>query len=414
MNSLQIPATPTTYTLELTARCNSACIGCGNVFPRTFGDMGVERWRTILQRVQPHAVSLRITGGEATLHPQFAEIVRLVDDMGVPFVLFSNGFWHDADGTIRLLKSLEHLDGVLISLHGDTAAAHQAFTGTNTFERVKETIKAATKIDATTKKPLTINTNTVITRANFERVKDVAELSHSLGATFAAFSRYYGPPTPVTNLSEAEFRGAAAAVHQLRKSGANVQFNNCVPSCFDGKPTKSCPAGITSCTIDPHGAVRPCTHAPHVLGNLLQQPIEEIWQGEPAGAWRALIPPACATCAEFARCRGACKAMAYHMRQARDPLMQEPLAASLPARQPLSMQLYRNARPQQNFTLRREEYGYLLANRNQLVPVKLEAKPVLDAMDGSSTLQEIQATYGQPALTLVAYLFNKGLVRLTQ
>ncbi len=405
---LLIPATPTTYTLELTSRCNSACVGCGNVFEHTLGDMDVEHWQSLLAKIKPHIVNLRLTGGEPTLHPQFPDLIRLVDGLGVPFVLFSNGLWPAPDETLSLLLDCAHLDGVLISLHGRDVATHQSFAGVDSFAQVVSIIHQATRAG------LTVNTNTVLTRHNHQDIAAIAELSQGLVARFAAFSRYYGPPTPVTELSEGEFRAATATVHDLQRRGLRVQFNNCVPVCFDGQPTKSCPAGITHCTIDPLGRVRPCTHAPQVLGNLFSQPITEIWRGEAAEQWRALIPPVCKTCAEFVRCRGACKAMAYHLKRDKDPLVHSPLRHPLPTTHPTRMQLYAGARPQSNFTLREEAFGYLLINRNQIISVKAEAKSLLDILDGTTTLCQIQNAFGQPGLAFVAYLFNKGLVRLLQ
>jgi len=407
-DQLLIPATPTTYTIEITSRCNSACAGCGNVFERTLGDMDIERWRCLLENLRPYIVTLRITGGEPTLYPRFAALIHLVDGLGVPFVLFSNGLWPDPAKTLDLLLHCDHLDGVLVSLHGPDASTHQSFAGVDSFDRVTATIRQAAQAG------LMINTNTVLTRANYHAIAAIAALSNDLGARFAAFSRYYGPPTPVTDLTESEFRTAAATVHSLQRQGARVQFNNCVPVCFDGQPTKSCPAGITHSTIDPLGRVRPCTHAPHVLGSLFSQSIAEIWQGEAANQWRALIPAVCRTCAEFVRCRGGCKALACHLQRDKDPLIRRPLSHPLSAVHTRRMLIYANARPQANFTLREESFGYLLINRNQIVPVKSGTRPLLDALNGKTTMRQIQDNFGQPGLALVAYLFNKGLVHLAQ
>jgi radical SAM protein with 4Fe4S-binding SPASM domain len=408
MDQLLIPAAPTTYTLEVTSRCNSACVGCGNVFQRTLGDVDVEHWRHLLTSLKPHIISIRVTGGEPTLHPQFPTLIRLIDGLGVPFVLFSNGLWQDLDETLALLLDRAHFDGVLISLHGQDASEHQAFAGVNSFEQVTKTIRQAAQAG------LNVNTNTVLTRYNYQSIAAVATLSRELGARFAAFSRYYGPPTPVTDLTESEFRIAAATVAALHSQGTRVHFNNCVPVCFDGQPTKSCPAGITHCTIDPLGRVRPCTHAPHILGDLFNHPITEIWHSEAADQWRALIPSICKSCAEFVRCRGGCKAMAYHLQRDKDPLIRRPLKQPLSVTHTTRIQLYAGARPERNFTLREESFGYLLVNRNQIVPVRTEAKLLLDALDGTNTLDKIQNTFGQSGLAFVAYLFNKGLVRLVQ
>jgi len=334
--------------------------------------------------------------------------VRLIDGLGVPFVLFSNGLWSDPDAKLKLLLGCANLDGVLISLHGRGGASHRAFASVDSFNRVTTTIRQAAQAG------LAINTNTVLTRHNYQHISAIVTLSRDLGASFTAFSRYYGPPTPVTDLSEKEFRLAVASVEELRGQGFRVKFNNCVPVCFDGQPTKSCPAGITHCTIDPRGRVRPCTHAPHILGDLFSQSVAEIWHGPAAIQWRGLIPSECNTCAEFVRCRGACKAMAYHLRRDKDPLIRSPLRYPLPVTSPSRIQLYAGARPEPNFALRQEDFGYLLINRNQIIPVKREAKPLLDVLDGTTTLRQLQDEFGQAGLAFVAYLFNKGLVHLTQ
>jgi len=403
-----VPATPTTYTLELTSRCNSACTGCGNVFDRTLGEMAFERWRSILVQLKPHLVNLRLTGGEPTLYPQFAELTRFIDSLGVPFVIFSNGLWSQRDETLAVLLECNNLDGLLISLHGHTAQAHQAFAGVDSFDRVAGTIRLAAEAGLNT------NTNTVLTRDNHQAIPAIVSLSGKLGARFAAFSRYYGAPVPVTDLTEDEFRTAAETIQRLRDQGLPVQFNNSVPSCFGRLPTKSCPAGITHCTIDPLGRVRPCTHAPHILGDLSAEPIAEIWHNEAARRWRDLIPDTCHACAEFVRCRGGCKAMAYHLRQSHDPLIRRPLQEPLRCASPGRMQLYSGARPEPNFTLREEAFGYLLINRNQIIPVRRETRPLLDALDGATTLSQIEQDFGSAGLEFVAHLFNKGLVILNQ
>jgi radical SAM protein with 4Fe4S-binding SPASM domain len=407
-DQLLIPATPTTYTLELTSRCNSGCVGCGNVFERALGEMGIERWRHVLMKLKPHIVNVRVTGGEPTLHAQFEALIRLIDGLSVPFVIFSNGLWLDPSKTLAILLDCANLDGVLISLHGKDAVSHQAFVGIDSFDRVTTTIRLAAQAG------LAVNTNTVLTRYNYRDIPAIVTLSRDLGARSAAFSRYYGPPTDVTELPESEFRLAVAAAHRIQQQGFRVQFNNCVPLCFDGKPTKSCPAGITHCTVDPLGRVRPCTHAPHVLGDLFSQSITGIWHGQAANQWRALIPPICKTCVEFVRCRGACKAMAYHRNQDKDPLIRKPLQEPLLVTNPSRIQLYAGARPQPNFVLRQEDFGYLLINRNQIIPVKSDAKPLLDMLDGTTTLRQLQDEFGQPGLAFVAYLFKKGLVHLSQ
>jgi radical SAM protein with 4Fe4S-binding SPASM domain len=403
-HKLYVPTVPTTYTLELTSYCNNACVGCGNVFSRNLGEMPAERWGFLLERLRRYLINIRVTGGEPTLHRHFSQIIRAIDRLDVPFVLFSNGVWEHRQEIIQLLSDCRNLDGVLISLHGKDNSSHRQFVGCDTFEETIQSIKEATQAG------LLINTNTVLTRANFRDVEEIAQLSLDLGSGFVAFSRYYGAPTPVTMLSDDELVEAIESVHTLKARGVPVRFNNNVPACFSGYPSKSCPAGITHCTIDPMGNVRPCNHVPITFGNLFDRSIKELWHSDSARWWRSLIPQACFQCAEFDRCRGGCKAMALQLGRGQDPLMRRPLVKKLQQDAPRKLTLYEKAVPFKSFEMRREEFGLMLANRSRILPVALTAEPLLNWLDGTHSLHAIKQQFGQEGLNFVGQLYIEGLV----
>ena len=79
---------PVAYYLELTPDCNNHCPGCGNVYARHRGRLPApldgERWNNVIDRLVAHAYLFKITGGEPTLHPDFAAIIRAVADRGRP------------------------------------------------------------------------------------------------------------------------------------------------------------------------------------------------------------------------------------------------------------------------------------------------------------------------------------------
>jgi len=404
-HKLYVPKAPTTYTLELTSYCNNACAGCGNVFSRDLGEMEVERWVALLDRLHPHLVNVRVTGGEPTLHRQFPQVVRAIDRLNVPFVLFSNGVWENRQVIIRLLLDCGNLDGVLVSLHGKNNSSHQQFAGRDSFAETVQSIKEAAQAG------LLVNTNTVLTRANFRDVEEIAQLSLDLGVGFVAFSRYYGAPTSVTALSDDELMEAIESVHALKARGVPVRFNNNVPACFSGYTSKSCPAGITHCTIDPLGNVRPCNHVAVTFGNLFEHSIKDLWRSELARWWRNLIPQACYQCAEFDSCRGGCKAMALQLDKRQDPLMRKPLIKKLERGAPRKLTLYEKAIPLKNFVMRREDFGLMLVNRSRVLPVDFAVAPLLDSLDGTHSLQAIEQRFKQEGLNFVGRLYLEGLVR---
>lgn len=403
------PERPTTYTLELIAACNHQCVGCGNVFSRQMKFMPGAVWRRILHELRADIVSLRITGGECTLHPDFKAIIDTCDQLGIPFVVFTNGRWRRADEILALFAGCKNLDGLLISLHGHDPATYSAFVVTDSFDIVTRHIRQASAAG------IRVGTNTILLRSNVEHIERIANLSFSLGAASAAFSRYYGAPLPGLELTQDELREAMARVAALRVHEPRIVFNNCVPMCFSDVdiPTKGCTSGFTHCTIDPLGNVRPCTHSPFMLGNLLDQDIMTIWDSTPLWQWRDLIPPACTSCGVFTRCRGGCRATAYHQGLTQDPLITAPLAD--PIDPPLeTLSLYRHAHPVPHYTLRHDQFGVYLINRNRHIAVAKAALPILDALDGQTTLADLRLRFGQVALDFVGSLILSGVVQLVR
>ena len=183
---------PVAYYLELTASCNNRCPGCGNVYSleRAFVSLPLDgdAWCRLVRRLAPHTHLLNLTGGEATLHPSFAEIVRTIDSCGIPFTVFTNGRWPHEDRILTLLRTASTCDGLLVSLHGPDAATHEAFSGVpRSFKQTVATIRRATEAG------LNVATSIVINRHNWDRIEETMELALSLGANHIVCNRLIGP-----------------------------------------------------------------------------------------------------------------------------------------------------------------------------------------------------------------------------
>lgn len=397
---------PVYYSLELTAVCNSLCPVCSNVFLRRKGVLDAVEWRQVLGKIAPHAQVFKLTGGEATLHPEFPAIIETVAETGVPFALFSNGRWRDATAVIQLLQSIPTFTGLLISLHGPDAATHEGFTHTpGSFAETCENIRRATAVG------LRVHTSTVITRYNWQRSAEIVSLSQQLGAKRAVFNRYLGPPMPDIEPGDEQLRGAVQDIERLIRqhpytADFSVRYGNCIPQCFTPSSSSGCWAGIAYCTIDPWGGVRPCNHSPTLVGNLFDQSIAELWHNETMEDWRNLVPSACTCCAEFGVCRGGCRAL-IEIRQ-RDPLIGDPIPVNVGHSETIA--LYEKSRPVLNCLVQPETFGYSLIRGHMLVQVTPEAKSLLAVLTGNATLQEIKSEFGQDGLDFVGVLYSRGLV----
>jgi len=399
------PKTPIVFTLELTSACNHNCVGCGNVFPYKNKWLSEFDWEWILDKIKPYAESLRITGGECSLHPNFYNIIKHIDRLEIPYVIFSNGNWEFPHKTVEFFKSCRFFDGLLISLHGCSAKSHEAYVSTNTFDNVVKNIKLVVK------NGINVGTNTVLNKHNINEIYNIISFAKNLGVSSIAFSRFYGAPIHGFELHESEIKSALNIIMDEHEQDESIIINNCVPVCFTGRniSTKGCTSGFTHCTIDPTGIVRPCTHSQYKLGSIFQQSVEEIWASKKLKKWRNLVPLECLECASFDDCRGGCRANAIQRGLKEDPLMKGPIH-QLEYNEFENVEIYRYACPHSAFKVRRENFGFFLINRGCHLAVKYDALPIIEAIDGNTTMDEIFTKFGQVGIDFIGNLAYEGLV----
>jgi radical SAM protein with 4Fe4S-binding SPASM domain len=401
-------STPIFAYIELTSRCNNHCPGCGNVFAgnRDLAPLPVDQWHWILRKLQPDILHLCLTGGEPTLYPEFEELLALIRELDIPFSLFTNARWHDPGRVVRLLRNSPGLAEILVSLHGSDSKSHDAFTGVvGSFQETCENIRRAVTA------ALSVSINTIVTRLNFDRIDEILQIGQDSGAFSITFSRYVTSCDDGLSPSHDQLISAMDAVDKQSQASTLVFSSVCIPQCFHPSSFGGCLAGVTSCTVDPWGNVRPCVFAPVLCGNLLEQTTEEIWQGEAMQHWREMIPEPCTRCVEFSRCHGGCRAAAMMRGLKQDPLMRQPVLEKEPSVLP-RVTLRNSARPVGRFTMRAEPFGYVLVRGSQVTPVTQEAKPVLEACDGRTRLEDLGERFGQEALDFIATLYLRGMIEL--
>jgi radical SAM protein with 4Fe4S-binding SPASM domain len=400
------PPIPSVFTLEITQRCQHHCVGCGNVFAHKRQEMDDTNWAAILERLHPHIKALRVTGGEPTLHGQFGRMMELVDSVGVPFVVFTNGNWADPQATIQILGGCANLRGILISLHGADPAGYLKFTGVDAFAAVTENIRQAAVAG------LRVATNTLLLTTTFQRIAGIVDLVTSLGAATISFGRYYGRTLPDLSLTASQLRTALVQIANLRRQAPGVMLSNCVPACFlPGVDfgERGCTSGFTHCTIGPEGDVRPCTHTPLILGHIQDNDIEELWQSPKLDEWRQRIPAPCLTCTALSSCRGGCRATAQQTGLSCDPLMTTPLAE--PRSVPI-VELAVDQRPRLVCSVESTQYGYTLNGAGHFVTLSHHSRSILQALDGHLSVGQLYDRFGSTGLQLVGSLLQKRLVEL--
>ncbi|MEK7253747.1 MAG: radical SAM protein [Bacteroidota bacterium] len=327
------PAMPCVFTLELTTVCNNFCSGCANVeLSRLKRDRKnnmayMTGWREILdallRNAEPQKIIVRLSGGEPTLHPEFEAVVDFLEENSIPHALLTTGRWTKlrTENLVEIYRRCRHAAGMLVSLHGSNAASHLAFVESTerAFQETCGNIRAASATG------IRVFTNTVLTKYACEEIEEIVELSKSLGAACAVFNRFIGEGHPLQPTENQLLRAISTIAH-LQNDGASCRIGNGFPKCFAPLTAFPTVAGYELCHISPDGRVRPDNFTPHSFGNLLHQPLAEIWQSPLAEAYRWHFPNTCMDCAALPACRGGIKSPNFLTAATGDPLMRTALS----------------------------------------------------------------------------------------
>jgi len=398
---------PAIYALELTPACNNHCPGCSNLYASDRGpaEMPASEWEELLAAFAPEAVQIRLSGGEPTLHPEFFRILEAATSHDAWVTIFTNGRWSTPMEFVTQLRGWPHLSGLLISLHGARATSHEAFSRVDgSFSRTIANIQLAVEND------ITVALSTIITHQNWNELEAVVDLGRQLSVQHIAFNRYLGKPLPGIEPTIDELHAAVERIEALIKAGAPVKHGICVPQCFISNASEGCLAGVAYVSVDPWGNVRPCAHSPTVIGSLQEDSMIDLWHSESMQEWRNLMPAECKSCAAYSVCHGGCRAMQELRSNGRDPLRQEALLDY--SRTQAVRELPSDARPRATLRVRAESFGYALLGQGQVMPVRAEARPVIEACDGTASLAQLVTRFGQSAVDLLGELWELGMLEL--
>lgn len=119
--------------IELTERCNCACVHCGVARPA--GDAGAkarewsaERWQALLTEAAGlGCLVVRMTGGEPLLRTDFEAIYLQARKLGLRVMLFTNGTLI-TPRLARLFRDVPPLEAVEVSIYGMTRESCEAVT----------------------------------------------------------------------------------------------------------------------------------------------------------------------------------------------------------------------------------------------------------------------------------------------
>ncbi|MEM1177709.1 MAG: radical SAM protein [Acidobacteriota bacterium] len=268
--------------IELTYRCNLDCFFCYNDLALKGKALSDEQYGVLfddLARLQ--VMNLTFTGGEPLAHPSFVRLGRMARDLGFVVRIKSNG--HALRG--KLAEEIrEEVDPFLVevSLHGATADTHDRQTRVpGSFDRLMSNVPELLAMG------YRIKFNGTLTRFNEHQIEGMFDVADSLGVLLSlsptVTPRDDGDTSPLSiSPSKKAIKDLYAYLDRRIPDGPSG--GTCTGESGAPGPSgkKNCGAGAAGLAVDPFGNVYPCVQWRRPLGNLHDQPIEEIWQSSPA------------------------------------------------------------------------------------------------------------------------------------
>jgi len=314
---------PRTVYWECTRRCNFRCIHC-------YSSSGIEgakgmslvNTKKMIDELSQNGVEfLNIGGGEPLLYPHIYKTLRYAADSHLMVEMTTNGSLIN-DQVIKKL-SLAGLEFIQVSLDGACGKTYQKIRKGGNFDLVVSNIKKLAE-------KFTVSICMVATKLNFKETDELVQLSKKLGAKYFRVIPLLGVGrgSKLSNiqLSTQEFRDYHKSIQQLKEKEKNniyIQLNEnlILPDrkniTWMPEEHYGCPAGRTTCGIDPNGNVYPCSYMNFkelLCGNITEQSLLSIWQTSTIlKDIRQVnhLKGKCSDCKYLDDCRGGCRASAY-------------------------------------------------------------------------------------------------------
>jgi radical SAM protein with 4Fe4S-binding SPASM domain len=298
--------------LALTYRCNNDCAHCYNARPRDFHELETQEWFLILDKLWeigiPHIV---FTGGEPTLRSDLPELIAHAEQNGQITGINTNG--RRLSDPVYVQKLVDSgLDHVQVTLESHNPVIHDRMVRNH--GAWLQTTRGLVNILET---ELYVMTNTTLLADNAPDLENTLEFLANLNVATVGLNAliYSGNGLTVNKgLPETELQPllqlARAMTDQYNQKliwYTPTQYCHFDPVLID-LGVKGCTAALYNMCIEPNGDVIPCQSYYQMIGNVLEQRWEQIWNHPLAERLRArqYAPAGCSNCAIFSECGGGC------------------------------------------------------------------------------------------------------------
>jgi len=307
---------PFSLLAEITHRCPLHCPYCSNPLQLASqaGELTTADWKRVLgEAAELGVLHVGFSGGEPLQRPDLVQLVAAAREAG----LYSNLITSSLGLNPQRVEELKRagLDSIQISFQSDEAGLADQIAGTSAHSKKLQAAQMVREFGF----PLTINT--VLHRANIDRLEQIISLAETLGAERLelANTQYYGwafknRAVLLPSRSQIERAVQIASAAKKRLLG-KMEVLFVVPDYYSDRP-KPCMNGWGQkhLTVNPIGEVLPCPTAHEIkslrFDNVREKSLAWIWKESDAfNRFRGTewMPDPCRSCefreVDFGGCR---------------------------------------------------------------------------------------------------------------
>jgi radical SAM protein with 4Fe4S-binding SPASM domain len=251
----------------------------------------------VIEAIDRNRTSVRVVvlyhGGEPLLNKRFPDMVRRVKESGIPFVKAVSNGMHMPRNLIRELVDCG-LDAIEFSIDGDSAEINNLVRRNADFDRVVENVKALVqhRVEAGVTKPAIYVSTTQFVQPDIHAASPYeASVPEFIRAAFAEVQEEIAGYKPTFAMRWPHME-------------VNDQIYDVYMDPHDEDTGHDCDHVMSTLTVRWNGDVVPCCYdltSRLVLGNVCEQKLEEIWEGENYRSLREEIQnrqfnPLCGNC----------------------------------------------------------------------------------------------------------------------
>lgn len=272
---------------ECTLRCNLSCLHCGSdcLKNSTIGDMPLEDFLAALDDItpilSPNSTMIVLTGGEAILRKDIAEIGLSLYRRGFPWGVVSNGMGMNQAMIAKLMQS--GMRAATISLDGLEESHNWLRGNSRSFSNAVEALKLLNQ-----QKNLRYDVVTCVNQRNFDELHQFYQFLLELGVKewriFTIFPIGRATRHEQLQLEPRKFKALFDFIAAIRKEG-KIELNYGCEGFLGNYETKVrdnfffCRAGINIASILVDGSISACPNlrANFIQGNIYRNSFKEVW-----------------------------------------------------------------------------------------------------------------------------------------